>query len=80
MSGGGELDPDPKKRKVYVSCLVKDCSPQSSSVRGISRARILEQIAILQEIFQTQGLNLGLLHCRQILYHLSHQGSQGIQM
>ena len=22
-----------------------------------------------------QGLNLGLLHCRQILYHLSHQGS-----
>ena len=26
-------------------------------------------------IFPTQGLNLGLLHCRQILYHLSHQGS-----
>ena len=23
-------------------------------------------------IFLTQGLNLGLLHCRQILYHLSH--------
>ena len=22
----------------------------------------------------TQGSNLGLLHCRQILYHLSHQG------
>ena len=22
-----------------------------------------------------QGSNLGLLHCRQILYHLSHQGS-----
>ena len=29
----------------------------------------------LQEIFPTQGLNLGLLHCRQMLYHLSHQGS-----
>ena len=26
-------------------------------------------------IFLTQGLNLGLLHCMQILYHLSHQGS-----
>ena len=26
-------------------------------------------------IFSTQGLNLGLLHCRQILYQLSHQGS-----
>ena len=23
----------------------------------------------------TQGLNLGLLYCRQTLYHLSHQGS-----
>ena len=28
-----------------------------------------------QGIFPTQGLNLGLLHCRQILYHLSHQGN-----
>ena len=30
---------------------------------------------LLQGIFPTQGLNLGLLHCGQILYHLSHQGS-----
>ena len=30
---------------------------------------------LLQGIFLTQGLNPGLLHCRQILYHLSHQGS-----
>ena len=28
------------------------------------------------EIFLTQGLNPGLPHCRQTLYHLSHQGSQ----
>ena len=28
-----------------------------------------------QGIFPTQGSNLGLLHCRQILYCLSHQGS-----
>ena len=28
---------------------------------------------LLQEIFQTQRLNPGLLHCRQTLYHLSHQ-------
>ena len=26
----------------------------------------------LQGIFPTQGLNLGLLHCRQTLYHLNH--------
>ena len=31
--------------------------------------------SLLQEIFPTQGLNLGLLHYRQILYHLSHQGT-----
>ena len=31
--------------------------------------------SLLQEIFPTQGSNLGLLHCRQILYCLSHQES-----
>ena len=30
---------------------------------------------LLQGIFPTQGLNRGLPHCRQTLYHLSHQGS-----
>ena len=30
---------------------------------------------LLQRIFPTQGLNPGLLHCRQILHQLSHQGS-----
>ena len=30
---------------------------------------------ILQGNFLTQGSKLGLRHCRQILYHLSHQGS-----
>ena len=29
---------------------------------------------LLNGIFLTQGLNLGLLHCRRILYHLNHQG------
>ena len=52
-----------------------DCSPPGSSVHGISQARILEWVAIflLQGIFPTQGSNLGLLHCRQILYHLSYR-------
>ena len=31
--------------------------------------------ALLQGIFLTQGLNPGLLHCRQILYHLSPSGN-----
>ena len=34
--------------------------------------------SILQGIFPTQGLNLGLLHCRWILYQLSHKGSPRI--
>ena len=29
---------------------------------------------LLQGIFLPQGLSLGLLHCRQVLYHLSYQG------
>ena len=31
--------------------------------------------SLLQGIFPTQGWNPGLLHCRWILYRLSHQGS-----
>ena len=31
-------------------------------------------LSFLQGIFPTQELNWGLLHCRQILCHLSHQG------
>ena len=50
------------------------CSPPGSS--GIFQARILECChSFLSGIFPAQGLNLGLLHCRQILYCLSHQGS-----
>ena len=33
---------------------------------------------LLQGIFPTQESNLGLQHCRQMLYHLSHQGSPTI--
>ena len=35
----------------------------------------LSSHSLLQGISSTQGLNPGLLHCRQILYHPSHQGS-----
>ena len=58
-------------------CDSVDYSPPGSSVHGILQARRLEWVAIsfLQGIFPTQGLNPGLLHCRWILHHLSHQGS-----
>ena len=67
--------------EVVQSCLTlcdpMDYSPPGSSVHGIFQARILEWVAIsfFRGIFPTQGLNLGLPHCRQILYSLSHQGS-----
>ena len=32
-------------------------------------------LSLLQRIFPTQGSNPGLLHCRLILYHLSHKRS-----
>ena len=33
-------------------------------------------LSLLQGIFPTQGLNLGLPYCRQILYQLSHREAQ----
>jgi len=55
-------------------CNPMDCSPLGSSVQGILQARILEWVAIpFSRGFLTQGLNLALLRCRQIIYPLSHQ-------
>ena len=36
-------------------------------------------LSLHQGIFQTQGSNPGLPHCRQILYQLNHQGIRGVQ-
>ena len=66
-----------------VSCLVGSDSLQP---RGLQPTRLLcpwnslgKNTAVgchslLQGIFPIQGSNPSLLHCRQILYHLSHQG------
>ena len=56
-------------------CDPMDCSLPSFFVHGILQAKNTEVgiHSLLQGIFPTQGSNLGLLHCRQILYHLSHQ-------
>ena len=55
-----------------------DCGPLGSSVHGDSPGKNtgVGYHALLQEIFPTQGSNRGLLHCRQILYQLSYQGSR----
>ena len=56
------------------------CGPPGSSVRGDSPGKNtgVGCHALLRVIFPTRGLNPGLPHCRQILYHLSHQGSPRI--
>ena len=61
-------------------CNPMDCSLPGSSVRGDSPGKNtgVRCHALLQGIFPSQGSNPGLLHCRQILYHLSHQGSPRI--
>ena len=54
------------------------CSPSSSTIHGIflgKNTRVGCRF-LLQGIFLTQGLNLGLPHCRQIVHRLSHQGSR----
>ena len=68
-----------------------DCSPwirsQAPLDRGILQARILEWVVMPSsrgtsqtkdrtQISHTSGIKLSLLHCRWILYHLSHQGNQ----
>ena len=74
--------------------LVLSCSAVSDSLRpfGLSPTSLLCPWdfpgkntgvgchSLLQGIFPTQGSNPGLLYCRQILYHLSHQGSPHIHL
>ena len=43
------------------------------SVKLSSKNTRMGSYSLLQGIFPTQRLNLGLLPCRQILYHLSHR-------
>ena len=74
----------------YVCSVVQLCatlgkpmnySSPGSSVHGILQARLLEWVSFpLQGIFLTQGLNLGLLHCRQNFHHLSHQGRPSLSV
>ena len=58
-------------------CDPMDCSRPGSSVHVDSPGKStgVRCHALLQGIFPTQGSNPGLLHCRRILQHLSHQGS-----
>ena len=58
-------------------CDPMHCSFIGSSVHGDSPGKNtgVGSHSFLHRVFSTQGSNLGLPHCRWILYHLSHQGS-----
>ena len=60
-----------------LSLLPHGCSPPCFSIHGDSPGKNIGEgcRALLQGIFQTQGSNPCLSHCRQTLYCLSHQGS-----
>ena len=76
-------DTESGKVKVLVAqlcptlCDPMDSSPPGSSVHGDSLGQNtgVGCHSLLQGVFPTQGWNPSLLHCRQILYHLIHQGS-----
>ena len=77
----GVLVKSEKKVLVTQLCLIlwdpMNCSPPSFSVHGILWSGSL---SLLQGIFLTQGSNPGLLHCRQIFYHLTMSQRLGVAL
>jgi len=76
-----------KKERKKQSEVAQSCASLCDPVEWVSPTRLLRPWDFpgkstgvgchfpLQEIFLTQGMNLGFPHCRQTLYYLSHQGS-----
>ena len=68
---------------VFDSCNTTDCTLLGSSVHGVSQGRILEWVAISfsrvsswpRDQTRVSRVAGSLLHCRRILYNLSHPGS-----
>ena len=91
MEKGYSQDSHPQVGNPYVLGLVAqlcptlwdamDWSPPCFSVHGDSPGKKtgVDCQALLQGMFPTQESNPGLLHCRQILYQLSKQGSPRIK-
>ena len=54
--------------------VVSDSLPLYNPWNSLGQNTGVSTLSLLQEIFPTQGSNPGLLHCRRILYQLSHKG------
>ena len=79
VSGGAEQTADCGTRETGSCSVVFD----SLQIHGLSspwnspgQNTEVGSLSLLRGIFPTQGSNPGLLHCRRILYQLSHQGSR----
>ena len=88
------LSCDKREPPDLLNCVLKSCAWTVLNVKVAQKCPTLRphghpwnflcqntgvgNLSLLQGIFQTQGLNRGLPHCRWILYQLSHQGSQRI--
>ena len=71
-----------RKKVKSLSCVRLFATPMDYSLPGSSvhenfpgKSTGVDWHFLLQGIFLIQGWNPGLPHCRQTLYHLSHQGS-----
>ena len=71
MQGFTELSGQSESCSVVSDYLHELYSPQNFPGQNIR----VGSLFLLQGILRTQGSNPGLLHCRQILYQLSHKGS-----
>ena len=77
LNCGNQITPVKGKVLVAQSCPPHWSTMEGSSVHGILQARILQQVAIpfSWDFSYPRDWTQIRLHCRQILYHLSHQKS-----
>ena len=78
-------EPPGKPICIYLTCVSRSVVSDSLRPHGLQPARLLclwnspgkntgvDCHSLLQRNFQTQGLNSGLLHCREVLYCLSYR-------
>ena len=64
-----------RRKKVLVAQSCPTLQPHGLSMEFSRQDTAVGYHSLLQGIFPTWGLSLGLLNCRQILYHLSYQGN-----
>ena len=72
-TGVGSLSHLPTRDQTKVSHIAGGSLP--AEPREKPKNTGVGSLSLLQRIFLTQELNWGLLHCRQILYQLSYEGS-----